>query len=283
VNSINKVGRIVSLWRYPVKSMMGEELNASEVGTAGLAGDRGYAIVDVETGKIASAKNPKKWPTLFDFRARYAETPRAGSALPRVLITFPDGATISSDGPEVNAALSRELKREVKLERCGPADQSIEEYWPTLEGLAHQDKVTNEPLPAGTFFDLATVHVLTTATLERLRALYPQGRFEARRFRPNVVVALGTSDASFVEDGWVHSSLALGDAVRLKVDRPCPRCVMTTLAQSDLPPDLGILRTAVQHNHAGVGIYTSVEAGGMLRRGDQVAVLASAMALADSA
>jgi uncharacterized protein YcbX len=287
VNSESKVGKIVSLWRYPVKSMMGEELNASEVGAAGLAGDRGYAIVDRETGKIASAKNPKKWPALFDFRASYISAPNTGATLPPVQITLPDGTQISSGDPGINATLSRALGREVKLEHCGPAARnvptapSIEEYWPTLEGLPHQNTVTDEAIPPGTFFDAATVHVLTTATLERLRELYPKGRFEVRRFRPNVVVALTSSEASFVEDDCTHSSLALGEKVRLKVDRPCPRCVMTTLAQGDLPPDLGILRTAVQHNHAGVGVYTSVEAGGILRRGDEVAVLA--IALADSA
>jgi MOSC domain-containing protein len=289
VNSIDRVGRVASLWRYPVKSMMGEELNASEVGAAGLAGDRAYAIIDRETGKVASAKNPKKWPNLFDFRASYTEAPGVGATLPPVRITLPDGSQISSDDPNINTTLSHALGRDVKLEHCGPvarnvpAAPSIEEYWPTLEGLPHQDTVTDEAIPPGTFFDAASVHVLTTATLESLRSHYPKGRFEVRRFRPNVVVTVSQSDASFVEDGWIGSSLALGDSVRLKAESPCPRCVMTTLPQGDLPPDLGILRTAVQHNHAAVGIYTSVEAGGMLRRGDEIAVVSAAMALADSA
>jgi uncharacterized protein YcbX len=122
----------------------------------------------------------------------------------------------------------------------------------------------------GTFFDLATVHLLTTATLDRLRELYPRGRFEARRFRPNVVVACAPGQEGFVEQGWVGRTLELGDEVRLRVTGPCPRCVMTTLSQVDLPKDPGILRAAVQHSQGHVGVYASVLRGGTLRRGDPV-------------
>jgi uncharacterized protein YcbX len=65
------IGSVVSLWRHPVKSMMGEELNATEVTDRGLLGDRAYALVDSSDGKVASAKNPRKWPNLFDFRATF--------------------------------------------------------------------------------------------------------------------------------------------------------------------------------------------------------------------
>jgi hypothetical protein len=114
------------------------------------------------------------------------------------------------------------------------------------------------------------VHVLTTATLERLRELYPQGRFEVRRFRPNIVVELASGARDFVENAWVGRTLALGNTVRLRISGPCPRCVMTTLAQGDLPKDPGILRTAAQHNQVNVGVYASVMAGGTVRRGDAI-------------
>ena len=96
------VGSVVSLWRYPVKSMMGEELNAAEVTQRGLVGDRAYALVDRSDGKVASAKNPRKWPQLFDFRAAYLEPPRAGTAPPPVRITLPDGTIVNSEQPEVH-------------------------------------------------------------------------------------------------------------------------------------------------------------------------------------
>jgi uncharacterized protein YcbX len=132
--------------------------------------------------------------------------------------------------------------------------------------------VTDFGLPEGTFFDCATVHVLTTATIDRLRELYPQGRFEVRRFRPNVVVETGDGVKDFVENAWIGRTLVLGDEVRLNVSGPCPRCVMTTLPQGDLPKDPGILRTAARHNQVNVGVYAAVVQGGTIRRGDPVKV-----------
>ncbi|MEX2614269.1 MAG: MOSC domain-containing protein [Gaiellaceae bacterium] len=132
--------------------------------------------------------------------------------------------------------------------------------------------MTDEAMPEGTFFDLGLVHVLTTATLDRLRELHPQGRYEVRRFRPNIVVA-STGSAGFVENDWVDRTLAIGEKLRLRVTGPCPRCVMTTLPQGDLPKDPGILRTAAQHNDANVGVYASVEQDGAIRRSDSVRLL----------
>src|SRR3989441_13048198 len=109
------LGKIVSLWRYPVKSMMGEELNAAEVTKGGLLGDRAYALVDSADGKVASAKNPRKWPQLFDFRAALADAPRAGVKAPPVRITLPDGTIVNSDQSDLNQIFSKVLKREVKL------------------------------------------------------------------------------------------------------------------------------------------------------------------------
>jgi MOSC domain-containing protein len=112
--------------------------------------------------------------------------------------------------------------------------------------------------------------VLTTATIERLRELYPAGRFEVRRFRPNIVVSTGPDAQGFVENDWVDHTVAVGGEVRLRITGPCPRCVMTTLPQGDLPRDAGILRAAAQHNQANVGVYADVIAGGAIRRGDPV-------------
>ena len=107
---------------------------------------------------------------------------------------------------------------------------------------------------------------------QRLRDLYPAGRFEVRRFRPNLVVSADGSERGFVENAWVGKTLRVGDEVRLKVTGACPRRVMTTLAQADLPRDTGILRTAARHNNVSVGVYASVVRGGVCRRGDVVSL-----------
>jgi uncharacterized protein YcbX len=269
-------GSVVGLWRYPVKSMMGEELNAAEVTERGLLGDRQYAVVDAATGKVAGAKNPRKWGNFFDYRASYVEPPKRGSRPPAVRVTLPDGTVVTSEAPDLAQTLSKALGREVEFAEAQPTDDSTrataEEYWPDMEGLDHRDTVTDWELPPGTFFDLAVVHVLTTATIDRLRELYPEGRVEVRRFRPNIVVSTGRDQQGFVENDWIDRTVAVGDEVRLRITGPCPRCVMTTLAQGDLPKDAGILRTAAQHNHANVGVYADVVAGGTVRRGDPVVV-----------
>ena len=92
-----ELGSVVSLWRYPVKSMMGEELNATEVTERGLLGDRAYALVDRADGKAATAKNPRKWPRLFDFRATFIAPAHTAAPVPPVRIALPDGSTVTSD------------------------------------------------------------------------------------------------------------------------------------------------------------------------------------------
>ena len=267
-------GSVVWLWRYPVKSMMGEELNAAEVADRGLVGDRQFAVVDASTGKVAGAKNPRKWGNFFDFRAAYVEPPERGSKLPAVRLTLPDGTVVTSEQPDLARVLSSALGREVAFAEAEQDEEAsgaqAEEYWPDMEGLEHRDTVTEWELPAGTFFDLAVVHLLTTATIERLRALYPEGRFEVRRFRPNIVVATAADQQGFVVNDWIGRTLAIGDEVRLRITGPCPRCVMTTLPQGDLPKDAGILRTAAQNNEANVGVYADVVKSGTVRRGDDV-------------
>ncbi len=93
-----------------------------------------------------------------------------------------------------------------------------------------------------------------------------------RRFRPNIVVEPTPGQDGFVENAWVGRTVAVGERLRLNVTGPCPRCVMTTLPQADLPPDAGILRTAAQHNRVHVGVYAAVLRGGTVRRGDSVRV-----------
>jgi MOSC domain-containing protein len=266
------VGSVISLWQYPVKSMMGEELNATEVTERGLLGDRAYALIDSSDGKVATAKNPRKWPRLFDFRATFIEPARSALKVPPVRIGLPDGTRITSDQADLNEILSKALNREVALCAAQRRPVTAEEYWPDMEGLDHRDAVTDFSLPEGTFFDCAAVHLLTTATLDRLQELYPQGRFDVRRFRPNIVVQPASAEKGFVENAWVGHTLAIGTSVQLNITGPCGRCVMTTLAQGDLSSDPGILRTAAQHNQVNVGVYAAVVRSGTVHRGDPVRI-----------
>ncbi len=265
--------KLVAIWRYPVKSMMGEELVAADVGGNGLVGDRAYALLDAETGKVASAKNPKAWPGLFDFRATYPDPPREGKALPPAAITRPDGSRLGTDSPDADRLLSEAVGRPVRLASTSPEGAHIDGYWPDYDFLsARGDTTFLHSLPEGTFFDLGPVHLLTTATLDRLRELVPEARFEAKRFRPNLVVDAGEGSEGFVEDGWIGRTVAIGDEVRLAVTGPTARCVMTTLPQGDLPKDPAVLRAAVKNHEGNVGVYATVVRGGRVRRGDPVLV-----------
>ena len=268
-------GSVAGLWRYPVKSMMGEELNAAEVTNYGLMGDRKFAVVDPVTERSrarripASGGTPSSAPPMSSPRTRGRRDLRPADPARRdhghKRPAWPSAGSVQGARPGGHA-------REAPGEGGAPA-ATAEEYWPDMEGLDYRDTVTDWELPPGTFFDLAIVHLLTTATIDRLRALYPPGRFEVRRFRPNIVVATSPDAQGFVENEWIGHAVAIGDEVRLQVTGPCPRCVMTTLAQGDLPKDSGILRTAAQHNQVNVGVYADVIAGGTVRRGDPVTLI----------
>ncbi len=266
------IGKVVSIWRYPVKSMLGEELNSSKVTQRGLIGDRVYAIIDEQTGKVASAKNPGKWGKLFDFRAAFVDSPQNVDDVPPIRITLPDGSQVFSNDDKVNSTLSKVLGREVGIMNSSLEKPSYEEYWPDIEGLAQREMVTDEAMPPQTFFDIAVIHLLTIFTIDRLCELYPDGRFEIRRFRPNIVVESTSKEKDFIENSWVNMKLRIGEEIVLKVVGACTRCVMITLPQGDLPNDLGILRTVAKYNQVQAGVYASVHQGGTIHRGDIVQV-----------
>jgi uncharacterized protein YcbX len=250
--------------------MLGEELNSSYVTERGLVGDRAYALIDKKTGKVASAKNPRKWGRLFDFRSVFIEPPQAIENIPPVRITFPDGSQIFSDQDDIDYSLSDVLSRDVRLMKASLEKPSYEEYWPDIDGLAQREKVTDETMPSQTFFDIAVIHLLTTSTINRLRELYPEGRFEVRRFRPNIVVESASGEKDFIENLWIGKNITIGENIVLRVTGACTRCVMTTLPQGDLPKDLGILRTVAKYNQVTAGVYALVHRGGTIRRGDPV-------------
>jgi uncharacterized protein YcbX len=280
---------VAGLWRYPVKSMGGEALGAAPVGERGLLGDRAYAVLDVSTGHVASAKHPRKWAALLACRAAFAEEPRPGAPLPPVLITLPDGALVSSAQPDISRILSRALGREVALVSEAPAQPTREANRAPAEADPAEEAIREEPLalaaPPGSFFDYAVLHLITTATLAVLQQRHPEGQFAPRRFRPNILVAPADAAPRFAENDWIGRALALGGQIQLQVIDPCPRCVITTLPQGELPHDRGILRTIARENAAtsatlapgvmmtGVaGVYASVARGGVVRVGDAIAL-----------
>ena len=262
------LGTIAAINRYPVKSMMGEELNACSVTAGGLAGDRAYALVDGD-GRIGTAKIQRKWAPLFRSRARYIVEPN-GDVAPAEM-TFPDGVRVMTDEPDVDSRMSELLGFPARLVDLSekPANMKLES--PPLGQIPESDDAPtiDFPVPNG-FFDLGSLHLLTTATLETLRAAAPGVRFEPRRFRPNFIVQTPDGAGGFFENDWPGKTIAIGDDVRIRVMMPTIRCVVTTVAQDDLPSEPDVLRTAAKHNNANVGVYAMVEQGGFVRRGDEV-------------
>ncbi len=211
---------------------------------------------------------------------------------PPVCIDLPDGSTVRSDAPDVDEELSAFFDRDVSLVAAVPEGALFDEVWPDVEGLAPDgfvesmragavdgDPVTELRLASaapGTFFDLATLHLLTTSTLEALRRAHPSGGFDVRRYRPNVLVEADGN--GFVENDWAGRSLAVG-AVTARVSIPTMRCVMTTLGQPGLPEDRSLLVTVASENRiqigrmgwwACAGVYADVVGPGVVRTGDQV-------------
>jgi len=296
MTSKGAVGTVRALWRFPVKSMLGEELDAAEATESGIVGDRAYAVRDRETGKVASAKHPKRWPSLFECRAAFVERPRVGGELPAVRIELGNGTAVMSDAPDVDTALSRFFGRDVELARATQHGFTIDQYHPDVENYdpeGHRDEVVEVGLgaaffeglglpsavPEGSFFDLYPFSVLTTSTLHRLGEYEPESRFDARRFRMNVIV--DTFERGFVENAWVGHTLVLGEQVRLRVPLPDPRCVMPSLAQEDLPRDPRILKALARYNRIKIGgalypcagVYAVAEATGTIHHSDRVCLV----------
>jgi uncharacterized protein YcbX len=295
MNSSEPVGTIRALWRFPVKSMLGEELDAADLTDGGIVGDRAYAIRDRQTGKVASAKHSKRWPNLLECRAVFVEPPGPGDELPPVRIGLSDGNSVMSDATDVDAVLSRFFGRDVELARAAQEGYTIDQYHPDLENYdpdGHRDEVVEARLgaaffnerglpsavPEDSFFDLYPLSVLTTSTLDQLGTLEPQSRFDVRRFRMNVII--DTPERGFVENGWLGQTLAIGDDVQLGVSLPDPRCCMPGLPQEDLPRDPEVLKALARHNRIDVagalypcaGVYAVAEATGTIRKDDTVSL-----------
>lgn len=286
---------VAELWRYPVKSMGGEPLEAADVTDRGLLGDRAYALLDRDTGKIASAKLPRLWAGLLECRAAFVDEPDATAPIPPVVITLPDGSTTWSDSPDVDEHLSKAFGRAVQLCTAAPEGSTYLAVWPEIEGVMPDDFRAQNSVagdeaegtltdlavalasPPGTFFDVSALHLVTQATLVGLADLAPGSTFAVARYRPNVV--LGGGGTPFAENEWTGRTAALGAELSAMVLLPTMRCIMTTLAQGDLPHDNEVLRTVAAHNRVElpglgtwscVGAYAAVGSPGRVRVGDPV-------------
>lgn len=265
--------KVVAVLRYPMKSMRGEAVHSIHIDARGLAGDRRLALIEQETGLVASAKQPGKWGRLLQCQATL---PDDGV----VRITLPSGRSVRADDPGIDSLLSEYVERDVVLSATSPEDPHLEREWPPVVGLApaeviasgHQITAMASAAP-GTFFDYAPVHLLTVSTLAALRA-GGDDPFDALRFRPNLI--LDTPGEGFVEQQWLGRQLSLGDGVVLEVIEHTPRCAVPSLAQGDLPRSPEVLRTVVAKNRVSidgrrfgcVGVYARVVQGGVIRAGD---------------
>jgi len=258
---------VARIYRYPVKSMLGEDLDAVEINARGVLGDRAYAVIDPAENRVGSAKIPHKWRRLYEFTAMYP--PGDDPTLPPPLILFPGDTPATGTDAGLDARLSQALGKPVRFVSEKPEDLKLEAVKPGLDAVDLEETV-DFPL-INPFFDFAALHILTTATLAHLRTLYPAGDYDARRFRPNLVLD-APGETGFLEETWVGKTIAIGDQVRLRVFKTTHRCAATALPHHGLPNDPEILRAANRHNSGNVGVYATVEQPGIVRLGDQVIV-----------
>jgi MOSC domain-containing protein len=282
--------RVAEIGRYPIKSMLGERPEHVVATGRGIEGDRSHALIDVATGKVASAKLPRLWSGLLGLTAAYVDRPQPGAP---ILVRAGNGEGINTTDTDFDDRLSELIGRDVRLAGVPAPDAGYEDEWPDLEGLAPAELIERtrtstsldgrpvSTLPVGlmapgTFQDVAPITILTTASLRCAQRLAPASCWDARRFRANLLVDVDGDD--FVENEWVGRQFRVGNAV-LEVIAPTPRCVMTTLAQTDLPADRDILRTVARSNRLDVagtgmyacfGVYASVVVEGNIHCGDTI-------------
>ncbi len=274
---MTEIGTVASLHRFPVKSMQGESPESVTIDANGIVGDRTWALLDAETGKLVSAKRPRLWRAMLDCRAVRSDEDD-------VIVTVPTGDSFAITDPGLRISLSALFGRELSVEESTHAQQGVyESDWPEIDGLTLAGEMefpTNLMGDGTSFVDLDVIHFITTTSLATLAAATADSDLDIRRFRPSFVVDTGHLEGGFdgfPENEWQDRTLTIGD-VELVVGVPTPRCVMTTVAQDGLPRDPAILRTIAAENRltnelgtfACLGAYASVAAGGTVAVGDTV-------------
>ena len=270
---------VTHIYRYPVKSMMGETLSEADIAETGIPGDRGWAVRDEQRGGI---RGGKKIPQLMTLAAQ------SGATAP--LITAPDGDSALASAEGINEWLSDKLNHPVTLWPLLPAEQ-LDHYRrgaPDTEDFEQElravfGRLPDEPLPdlagfeellefespPGTYFDAFPLSIMSHQSLATMNQLDGDSLFDVRRFRPNLLVDIPDSDHPFPEQAWIGKTLSVG-SVKLKIDMTCPRCSMTTHGFDDLPQDAQIMRKLVANSEGNLGIYASVVQAGTLTAGDSV-------------
>jgi MOSC domain-containing protein len=277
------LGTVRTLRRYPVKSMLGEDIAAADVTGAGLAGDRGLALIHQTTGRVVSAKNPRLWRAMLTLAATLN-----GES---VKITFPDGKISWSTDADVDDVLSEFLGQPVTLTATPPEGAAMEHADPDMvneRGLTADAETTlievSAGAPDGTFFNFAPLHLITTATLDQVGELHPArdgGPVSLLRYRPNVVIST-PDQRGFTENDWLDHELAIGGDLVVRVVARTPRCAVPTLphgATVDRDPEA--LRIVARHNRVApragsagtepcAGVYAEVVRPGVIGTGDAV-------------
>lgn len=270
-------GRVSELWRYPVKSMLGERTSQLAITNRGALGDRAWALRETATGRIASAK---RYPQLLAWHARYEVEPTLATP-GRIQIILPDGRMIHPEDPDASAIISDTLGHSVRLENQPTSDEKTGIDPATVFGDVPVSEMkaewTAESMPdffqlmKDTFLEIGAVFLLASGSVEHLRKL--QGgtaQIDRRRFRPNVYIESEAEYGDFVEDHWLGGALHIGDGVKFEDFQPTVWCVTSTLAQEELPRDLSILRTVAQYHRGCLGVYATISASGLLNVGDEV-------------
>ena len=252
------VMEVVGLWRYPVKSLQGEPMDAARVEADGVAGDRRWGIRDQRTGRILTAR---RRPELLGASATY------GGDEP--VITLPDGSTVVGPGEHTDRRLSEWLASPVSLVPSHGEAGRAEFFADATDDTSEAIEFT---MPDGRYVDAAPILILTTASLRTAAGHYPNGTWDVRRFRPNVLIDL--EGDGWVEDSWVGRQIQIG-AVTLVPTQPCVRCTMVTRSQPGLDADIDVFRTLARHHGGLFGVWSDVVTPGNLSLGDRASDLAS--------
>lgn len=269
---------VEAVFRYPVKSMLGTSVTAALLQDSGVMGDRSWALVDMTTGKVASAKQPRLWRRLLQIRV---EQPDDGA---QVVMLLPDGTKLDAGAPGADRALSRFLDRPVEMRSARVPGAEIDRAVPDEVLERGVDADVNATLvqlsgqaPGRGFVDLAPVHVVTTSTLAAIEEATGR-QVDPRVLRPNLLLNT-PGESGFVENDWVGAQLTVGAEVRLQVFQPTGRCAVPTLQHGDGAADPDILRTLAVNNRIPVaasgvlpsaGVYAKVLSGGTVHIGDAV-------------
>lgn len=274
------IGTVAALHRFPVKSMQGEALVEAEIGADGMVGDRTWALRDVETGKLVSAKRPRPWAAALTCTATGADDD--------VVIELPSGERFGIRDGGLSVALEALFGRTVAVERFERRQQgTYDSEWPEVEGVSLSGDLelpTNVTGQGVGFVDAGALHVLTTTSLASLAAADPDLVVDVRRFRPGILLDTPGAAGFPENDDWEGATLRIGDgddAVEIRVDEAAPRCMMATLGHPGVPRQPEVLQVLARTNRRTggsgsfgcLGAYASVARPGVVRAGDVVRIV----------